>query len=284
MPRTITILLCAAVAAVPAATARSKGPVVPPDEGPDPRGLTVTGNGLAYVDAPARRNEASIRAAVDAARPHAMTRAVEEATRRAQLVATAAGLTLGAPQAVTEHEQAAEFGFPESDHCIRGRNPRCMVPLFSTVTVSVTFETAQTTAATPAGRALVSSGVARARVRPRDRRSSASIRRAMTIARDAAAPDALREALADADRMAQATGATRGTLLAVAERPRPYEDGFGGSFGAGRFCGMVHRAIVRRDPATGRRRVVRRVRQRRCFHSPTATSVFRVTALPAPAG
>jgi hypothetical protein len=38
-----------------------------------------------------------------------------------------------------------------------------------------------------------------------------------------------------------------------------------GFFAPGRFCGIVRRAVRRRDPDTGRSRVVRRVRSRRCF-------------------
>jgi hypothetical protein len=281
MRRLIPLLLCAAALAAIAGQAVAKGPLVEPDNGPDPRGLTLSGTGLAYVTPPARPTDASIRRAVDAAKPHAIARAVAQARARAQALAATAGLTLGDAQAVTERDAAAEFGFVQERYCSRGRRPRCRVPLFSAATVTVTFATAETSAATPAGRALVANGDAAAPVRPRDRRSSASIRRAMDATRLAAAPVALTEARADADRLAHGTGIPLGSLFSIAEVRRPYEDPAAGPFGPGRFCGTIRRAIFRRDPATGRRRVVRRVSERRCYFSSTLSVGLRVTFLPA---
>jgi hypothetical protein len=281
MRRLIPLLLCAAALAAMAGRAGAKGPLIEPDSGPDPRGLTLSGTGLAYVTPPARPTDASIRRAVDAAKPRAMARAVAQARARAQALAATAGLTLGDAQAVTERDAATEFGFGEERYCSRGRRPRCRVPLFSAASVTVTFATAETSAATPAGRALVSDGDATAPVGPRDRRSSASIRRAMDAARVAAAPLALAEARTDADRLARGTGIPVGTLFSIAEVRRPFEDpGAAGSFGPGRFCGTIRRPIFRRDPATGRRRVVRRVSERRCFFSSTVSVGLRVTYLP----
>jgi hypothetical protein len=71
-----------------------------------------------------------------------------------------------------------------------------------------------------------------------------------------------------------------GALFSVAEVRRPYDDG-SGSFGPGRFCGTVRQTITRRDPETGRRRVVRRVRRVRCFFPRESTVVLRVTFVPA---
>jgi hypothetical protein len=155
------------------------------------------------------------------------------------------------------------------------------MPLFSTVTVTVTFATAETSAATAAGRGLVADGDAATPVRPRDRRSSASIRRAMDAARAAAAPLALAGARADADRLARAAGIPLGALFSIAEVHRPFDDWSAGPFGPGRFCGTIRRPIFRRDPATGRRRVVRRVSERRCYFSSTLSVALRVTYLPA---
>jgi uncharacterized protein YggE len=280
MRRLITLLLCAAALAAIAGRAAAKGPLVEPDNGPDPRGLTLSGTGLAYVTPPARPTDASIRRAVDAAKPHAIARAVAQARTRAQALAATAGLTLGDAQAVTERDAAAEFGFVQERYCSHGRHPACRVPLFSAATVTVTFATAETSAATPAGRALVADGGASAPVRPRDRRSSASIRRAMDAARTAAGPVALAQARADADRLAHAAGIPLGALFSIAEVRQPFDYPGAGSFGPGRFCGTIRRSIFRRDPATGRPRIVRRVSERRCYFSPTLSVGLRVTYLP----
>jgi hypothetical protein len=182
---------------------------------------------------------------------------------------------------VTERDAATEFGFGQERYCSRGRRARCRAPLFSTVTVTVTFATAETSAATPAGRALVADGNAAARVRPRDRRSSASIRRAMDATRAAAAPVALVEARADADRLAHGAGIPLGALFSIAEVRQPFDDWGAGPFGPGRFCGTIRRPIFRRDPATGRTRIVRRVSERRCYFPTTLSVGLRVTYLAA---
>jgi uncharacterized protein YggE len=278
MGRLLLMPICVLVLASLATTAPAKGPVVEPEEGPDPRGLTLSGTGFAHVRPPVPVTEASIRRAVAAARPHAMARAVAQARDRATALAAAAGLTLGEARAVTERDTEAELGYsPVGSSCFGGRRPRCRVPLFSAVTVTVTFATAETSAAATGDSALVASGVGRAPVRPRNPRSSASIREALARARPVADAAALTEARADAARLASSTGAPLGALLAIAERHRPYEDPSLGSFGPGRYCGAVRRAIVRRDPATGRRRVVRRVTQRRCFFARTSTVALRLT-------
>jgi hypothetical protein len=160
------------------------------------------------------------------------------------------------------------------------RQPRCRVPLFSAMTVAVTFATAETSAALPAGRALIAEGVAQAPVEPRNRRSSASIRNAMLAARLAAAPAALTTGRRDAEDLARGSGMPLGALFSIAELRRPFDGPAAGSFGPGRFCGTIRRPVFRRDPATARRRVVRRITERRCFFASSATVVLRVTFLP----
>jgi hypothetical protein len=280
MPRTILTLLCAALfVAVPAA-AHAKGPLVDPDEGPDPRGLTISGSGIASVAAPARPSETSVRRAIDAAKPHAISRAIGQARERAQALATAAGLTLGDARAITERDPAVESGFFQERYCSQRRPARCRVPLFSAATVAVTFATTETSAAVPAGRALVATGMAGAPVQPGNRRSSASIRHALLVARLAGAPAALTDAMRDAANIAGSAGMPLGGLFSIAEVRRPFEDPAAGSFGPGRFCGTIHRPVFAPDPATGRQRIVRRITQRRCFFPSLATVAVRVTYLP----
>jgi hypothetical protein len=276
---TLPCLLCAATLLAAPAVAPAKGPLAEPDQGPDPRGLSLAGSGVAYVTPPARLSEASIRRAVAAAKPRAMERAIAHARERARALATVAGLALGDVQAVRERDQAAELSFFQERYCSRRARPRCRVPLFSAATVTVTFATAETSAAA-AGRALIAAGTGQAPVAPRDRRSSASIRHALLAARLAAAPAALREAERDARTLAAAAGLPLGGLFSIAESQSPYEDPALGSFGPGRFCGTISRPVFRRDPATGRSRIVRRIRQRRCFFSTTVTVALRATYLP----
>jgi hypothetical protein len=281
VPRTLPCLLCAAALLATTPAASAKGPLAEPDDGPDPRGLSITGSGVAYVARPAHPSDAAIRRAVAAARPRALARAIAQARARAQALAAAAGLTLGEVQAVREPDASAELGFEaEQRYCTTSGRPRCRVPLFSAAAATVTFATAQTSAAVAAGRALVASGTDQARVTPHDRRSSASIRRALLAARLAAAPDALAQARRDAASLAAGAGLSLGALVAIAEVRQPYYDPAAGSFGPGRFCGTIRRPVFRRDQATGRRRIVRRVAQRRCFFPTETTVTLRVTYLP----
>jgi len=287
MPRcTAGALACAVLLALTPGEAGGKGPEPEPDPGPDPRGLTISGTGVALVRAPEQRTEATIERAVDAARPAALRRAVAQARERAARLAAGAGLTLGTVAAVTERDAEAEGGFGgRARHCVAARRRgrpvrRCTVPLLASATVSVTFATAQTDLAVPAGRFVVASAVAAGAVAPRDRRDSASIRAAILAARLAAAPRALAEARADAQAAARAAGLPAGALFSVAEVRRPYDDG-SGSFAPGRFCGTVREGIFRRVPGTGRRRLVRRVSRVRCFFPRESAVILRVTLLPA---
>lgn len=277
----VSILLSAGLLAAAPGQAGAKPPFPEPDQSPDPRGLTISGSGVARVVAPRRPTERSIERAIAAAKPRAYARAVAEARRRARNLARAADLDLGAVQAVRGRDRDVELGGTPSRHCRR----RCTVPRFATASAAVTFATAQTSAAAPAGRALVVDGAAAMPVRPRNRRSDGSIRAAFAAARLAAAPRALATARRDARAAAEAAGLAQplapGALFAIAEVPRPSWELLG-TFGAGRYCGMASRRIVRRDPVTGRRRTVRRVRQRRCFFAREASVAIRVTYLPAP--
>jgi hypothetical protein len=147
------------------------------------------------------------------------------------------------------------------------------------MTVAVTFETQQTSQAAGDGRALSAHGTASVPVRPEDRRSSPSIAAALRRSRAAALLPGLDAARAAATRAAEASGLPLGPLFSIAEVRRPYEDFGQGSFGPGRYCGLVRRNIVRRDARTGRRRVVRRVRRRACFFSARVSVGLRVTFL-----
>jgi hypothetical protein len=268
------------LAAVLCGSASAKPFFVEPDDVPDPRGLTVSGGGLARVEPPRRPSEDSIERAVAAVQPRAERRAMREARRRAVAVARVAGLTLGAVQAVTARLPDTErFGPTRYCHSRRGRRPRlrCTVPPFATASIRVTFATAETTAVAPTGRAIVASGGGSAPVRPRHE-TSPSIRAALRRAQFAADPGALVVALRRATGAARASRLERGPIFAVAEEPRPpfTQDILSGTFAPGRFCGTIRRFRYRRDPSTGRVRRMRRPSVRRCY-TPDVSSVFRVT-------
>lgn len=290
MSRTPLVLLCSLlVLLLTAGTAGGKGPLPEPDEGPDARGLTLSGTGVALVRPPAARTDAAIERVVQAARPAALRRAVEEARRRAGVLAARAGLTLGALQAVRERDPDEEGGHGNATgrHCFRSgrrradgrRELRCTVPTYAVATVSATWATAQTSAAAPAGGAITAAGADSVRVTPRNRRSSPSIRQGILRAQLDALPGALAAARRDAEAAAAGAGMRPGAVFSIAEVRRPF-DPVAGTFGPGRFCGEVRQAIRRRDPRTGRRRVVREVRRRRCFAPTEASVLLRVTLLP----
>ena len=105
MSRLTSLLVCAGLLAALPATAAAKGPLPEPDDGPDPRGMTLSGTAAASVRAPAQRTEDTIERAVQAARPVAVARALRDARERAVALAAAAGLTLGPAVAVSERDR-----------------------------------------------------------------------------------------------------------------------------------------------------------------------------------
>jgi hypothetical protein len=265
--------------------AAGKPVFVEADDAPDPRGLTVYGSGLARVEPPTRPNERTIERAIDAAKPVAEARAVRGARGRAAALAARAGLTLGSIQAVRVSVPDAERFGGAVEYCrrvrARGRTPRqrCRVPAFATASIRVTFATTETTAVAPTGKAVVASASGSARVRARSR-TSPSIRAALVRAQLVADPIALGAARRSATSAARAADLPMGPLFALAEEPRqPFtQDILSGTFGPGRFCGTIRRVRSEVDPATGRRRVVRGPRVRRCY-VPGVSSIIRVTYL-----
>jgi hypothetical protein len=272
---------CAVVGAllvVPVA-ANAKPVFVEPDDGPDPRGLTIYGSGLARVEPPRQLREDTIVRALADAQPLAEAGAVRSARRRAIGLAGRAGLTLGSIQAV-------RVGIPDRErygavsHCRRVRRPprlRCRVPRFAAASLRVTFATAETSAAAASGRAVVASGIGTVTARPR-RRTSPAVRAALARAQLVADPLALAAARGSAFGAARAARLRPRTLFSLAEEPRqPFaQDIVSGAFGPGEFCRRIRRVSYRRDPDTGMFRTVRGPRVLRCY-VPPATSVIRMT-------
>jgi uncharacterized protein DUF541 len=130
-------------------------------------------------------------------------------------------------------------------------------------------------------------GSAQVGVKPANPKSEPSIRRAVEAARPQALRLALRNAREKAELFATESGLVLGGVVSVEEYQSPYGPGLVvfGRFGPNRFCGLVNRAITRSDPATGRRTVVRRVKERRCFAPPAVAASVEVTyAATAPGG
>ena len=239
----------------------------PEDYGP---GVTVAGAGLARVKAPSQISEDSVTQAVDTARRGAISRAVADARRRSEAIATAVGISLGPAHAVELNP-----GFREREPCRRSRRTnelRCTVPAFASASATVTFEIAGGAASSEGAREVSASATGSALVGAK-RKTSPAIRRALFVARLAATPEAAKAAHARVELAAQGSGLTLGQPFSIVEQVSPYGyDTLLGAFAPGIFCGRVSRAIVRRDPETGERRVVSRRRVRRCF-SPRSLQV-----------
>jgi hypothetical protein len=228
------------------------GPFFPslPSEDYGP-GITLSGIGFAPLG--------------ERARDRATARAVGDARRRAEAIATALGVSLGELNAVEVNAP-----FDPRPTCRDPRSARC-APL-DAVTVETTFAIAGGPASSEDAREVTGTGVGSSPLEAA-RKTSPAIRRALRAARLAATPGAAEAARANARAAAAATGVTLGPLFSVVEPANFYGyEPLLGAFGPGRFCGIVRRTIFRRDPETGAGRIVRRIRKRRCF-APSSASV-----------
>lgn len=126
-------------------------------------------------------------------------------------------------------------------------------------------------------------GSARVKPTPVDRTSNASIRKAVADARAAATPRALADGRGRAANLARISGLPLGPLISIAETPPspfgfPGQFGEDGTFGPGRYCGLVRTFKVKVD-AQGRRRRVAGPRHRTCrVPSDVAASLTMVFA------
>jgi hypothetical protein len=266
----VAALVLAAVPGQALAQGGYYGPFGPQQEEYGP-GVTVSGAGLARVKAPSRVTEDSVRGAVDVARRKAISRAVADARRRSDGIATAVGISLGGVHAVELNP-----GFREREPCRRSRRTqklRCVVPVFTSASATVTFEISGGATSDEGARQLSGSATSSTLVGAK-RRTSPAIRHALFAARDAATPDAAKDARANVELAAEGSGLALGQPFSVVEQASPYGyDTLLGAFAPGIFCGNVTRGIIRRDPETGERRLVGRRRVRRCF----APRSFQVT-------
>jgi hypothetical protein len=273
----VAVLTAVVLAALPGqALAQSFGPFPPVEEEYGP-GITVSGIGLSRVTVPARVTEESAQQAVDAARPRSAARGIADARRRAEAIAAAVGVSLGQIKAVELDTQLAD-----NTPCRRSRRTRelrCRIPAFVALSAEVTFEIVGGPTSSEDARELTATGVASAPV-DAPRKTSPSIRHSLFAARLAATPDAAAAARRNVELAANASGLPLGPLFSIVEPSNPY--GYQpllGVFGPGRFCGLVRRPIVRRDPDTGVPRLVGRTRARRCFNPRTTQVRLEATYL-----
>ncbi len=167
---------------------------------------------------------------------------------------------------------------------------RTPLVLAALAVTAVALPTASAGAQAPAPGTITATGSAAVTPTPEDRRSNASIARAVEEAQAEALPLAIRAARDRAGALARESGLTLGALVGIGDQgavPFGYFGPYGaeGTFGPGRFCGNVARYRTTRL-ANGR---VRRTRigTRRTCRVPrtvgTAVSVVFATAPPAPA-
>ena len=114
---------------------------------------------------------------------------------------------------------------------------------------------------------LTANGIGEAKPDPENRKSDASIRKAVAEANAQALPKAIDNARAHAAELAKAAGMTLGPLVSISDAPNngyPFFYGQNGTFGNGHFCGQVRRTrtvvrngVRRRVAAKGTRRVCR---------------------------
>jgi hypothetical protein len=148
--RSLLVALIAGAILATGAIALASGPP-PVDRGYPPPGVTAIGFASAKVHASDRDSEGAIRRAVEAANVKARPRAFADATRKAQELAAAAGMRLGAVWSVGVDPNVPYFGggvaqgtFGWDRFCgTVGRGKRrhhaCRAPKDVTIYLTVTF-------------------------------------------------------------------------------------------------------------------------------------------------
>jgi hypothetical protein len=138
-----------------------------------------------------------------------------------------------------------------------------LAPVFSLSLVALTLAAAPAHAQQPV--TLTANGIGEAKPAPENRKSDASIRKAVADSNAKALPEAMDNARTHAAELATAAGVTLGPLISISDSPN---NGYGfffqnGTFGNGHFCGQVRntRTVVRNGV---RRRVATKGTHRVC--------------------
>lgn len=236
--------------ALPAAPAFAQGfygPFPPPAEEYGP-GITVSGAGFAPLGH----------------RDRATARAVGDARRRAEAIAGALGVSTGEARYIEMNTP-----FDPRPECVNRTTGRC-APM-DAVSAVVTFAINGGPTSDEDAREVEGTGTAFSRIEV-ERKTSPAIRHAVRATRLAVTPEAAKAARANAETAGRAAGIQLGQVFSVVE-PSGAAYGYDpllGTFGPGQFCGTVRRVITRRDPDTGRFRIVGRRRIHRCYKPRTA--------------
>ena len=139
---------------------------------------------------------------------------------------------------------------------------------FGVAAAVATPAAAQTPVGVPPPHTITVTGVARVEPKPVDKKSNASIKKAVEQARAKAVPLAIADGRVRAATLSQLAGIPLGALISIAEAPAspyffPGPFGEAGTFGPGEYCGTVRTRIFRRD-AQGRRKAVGTRSRRLC--------------------
>jgi curli biogenesis system outer membrane secretion channel CsgG len=128
-------------------------------------------------------------------------------------------------------------------------------------------------------------GTGQAKVKPADRHSNASIKKAVDEAYDRAVPRAIADAREDGQKLAAAANLVLGAILSVDENVSSIGFYYGpvnqGRFGPDTYCRTLRRVIHRRD-RSGRLHVIRTTRRKVCSVPKFAVSTLAVTFEAAP--
>jgi hypothetical protein len=153
--RSLLVALIVGALLATGALALASGPP-PVDRGYPPPGVTAIGFASADVDATNRDTEGAIRRAVAAAQTQARPKAFADAKRKAELLASTAGMRLGAVWSVSQDPNVPYYGsgvvqgtFGGNDYCGTRRvrvsaghytsRHLCQAPRDVTVYLTVTF-------------------------------------------------------------------------------------------------------------------------------------------------
>jgi len=219
-----------------------------------PAGITVTGIGFAGTEA------------------FAADQAIRDARDRAAMVAAALGVEVG-PIASVEMPELTQFT-RFSQNCERATGRHAKLCRRKAAAAIVTFSIrGGVTGDVEAMRTVTADNTASAPVERRDRPSNKWVQRAIVTAREEALGSATVAARQNARTAAAAADLKLGAIVSVAESAPSdallsildpgFRDPLLGFFAPGTYCGTVTRPTLRRDPETGKRRIVR-VKRRRC--------------------
>jgi hypothetical protein len=224
-----------------------------PEAADAPAGITVTGIGFGGTEA------------------SAADQAIRDATDRAATVAATLGVDVGTIESVEMPELTQFTRFAKS--CERGDRKASLCRRKAAAAIVRFGIRGGTTGDVGAIRTVTAAETVSVSVEQRDRPSDKWIKRAIATAREEAMKSATVAARQNARTAATAAGLKLGTVVSVVETSPiqtllPFLDlGFRdpllGFFGPGIYCGTATRPALRRDPETGKRRIVR-VKRRRC--------------------